>query len=70
MIEFTNDVPVNEVDPKMPKLEDISENVSLDHEEEMDLESFDESELPPRTRNPPSYLDDYVTEEMLKKKNN
>jgi len=27
----------------------------------MELESPDEAELPPRTRNPPTYLDDYVT---------
>lgn len=27
----------------------------------MELESSNESKLPPRTRNPPSYLYDYVT---------
>jgi len=68
VIEFTNDVPVNEVDPKIPDLEDISENASSDygndpsdHEVEMELESSDESELPPRTRIPLGYLDDYVS---------
>lgn len=52
----------------MPEFEDISEiassyheNGPSDHEEEMDLESFDDSKLPPRARNPPSFLDDYVT---------
>jgi len=67
VIEFQNDVPVNEVDPEMPRLEDISDSDSSDHgndtsnHEEMELESPDEAKLPPRTRNPPGYLDDYVT---------
>jgi hypothetical protein len=59
VIEFTSDTPVNEIDPDIPDLEDISENASSNHEEDMDLESFDDSELPP------SYLDDYVTGEEV-----
>ena len=67
MIEFTIDEPVNHIDPEMPNLDDISENVSSDHEnvvsdheEEMEIESPDEAELPPRTRKPPRHLQDYV----------
>jgi len=65
---------MNEMDPEMPELEDISENASSNHEdtrygheEERDLESSDEAKLPSRVINPPSYLDDYV---KLKMKNN
>lgn len=36
------------------------ENDTSDHEEEIDVESPDEVELSPRTRNPPGYLKDYV----------
>jgi len=59
VFEFTSDTPVNEIDPDIPDLEDISENASSNHEEEMDLDSFDDSKLPR------SYLDDYVTGEEV-----
>jgi hypothetical protein len=59
VIEFTSDTLVNDIDPEIPKLEDISENASSNHEEEMDLESSDDSYLPL------SYLDDYVTGEEV-----
>lgn len=65
MIKFTSDTPVNDIDPEIPELEDISENASSNHEEEMDIESSDESELPHRARKHPSYLDDYVTREEV-----
>ena len=67
VIEFTTDEQVNQTDPKMTGIDDTNgndtsdhENDASDHEEEIDVESPDEVELSPRTRNPPGYLKDYV----------
>jgi len=68
VIEFTADEPLNQTDTEVPQLDDISEvnssdhdNVVSNHEEEVEIESPEERELSPRTRNPPGYLKDYIT---------
>lgn len=67
VIEFITDEPANQVDLEMPHLDETSEinasdheDVVSDHEEEVGVESPDENEVSPRTRNPPGYFKDYV----------